>query len=197
VIIEREEVRSILERARDTGGAPDGKTCSLQGMGMFRLYLSREVRLHVWDSRFIVEKVSTIHTHPWDFLSHVLSGVILDRRFCKFDQATSETSNYLEQEIVCGPGGGASGRPTPVRLKWDGDAVTVRGYEYIHSHSDIHETVAKCGTVTLVERKFKKDTEHALVYFRKDRTWVSAEPRPAREDEVKSMARMALDRWEA
>jgi len=193
MIATREEVHSILERARETGGAPAGKTWSLQGMGMFRLYLSREVRLHVWDTRFIVERVSTIHTHPWDFYSHVLSGVLVDRLFRKDD---AYGDDYQEQEIVCGPGGGASSEARPVKLLHERDLVVRSGVGYDRSYSDIHETVPKCGTVTVVERKFREDTEHALVYFRKDRTWVSAEPRAAQDNEVRAMARMALDRWE-
>jgi hypothetical protein len=171
---------------------------SLQGMGMFRLYLSKEVRLHVWDMRFTVEKVSTLHTHPWGFKSHVLSGVMVDRHFKKRDPATQDldSPNYYEQRIVCGPGGGVAGDKEPVHLTLMASCVYTAGDEYTHVASDVHESVPKSGTVTLLERTFEADTEHAFVYFRMDREWVSAEPRDATPDEVAAMARMALDRWE-
>ena len=172
---------------------------SLQGMGMFRLYLSREVRLHVWDGRFTVERVSTLHTHPWDFTSHVLSGCLTDRKFKLWDSATATGAavpNYYEQKIVCGPGGGVAGEKTPVHLSTAGDSTYHAGHTYSHAAADVHETVFKSGTVTLLERVFGKDTEHAMVYFRLDREWVSAEPRDAKPEEVEAMARVALDRWE-
>lgn len=170
---------------------------SLQGMGMFRLYLSREVRLHVWDGRFTVERVSTLHTHPWDFTSHVLSGVVVDRVFKEVDAVVpGSPHNYFKQKIVCGPGGGVAGEKEPVRLELANQDAFVAGTEYQRQATDVHETVFKSGTVTLLERRFKEDTEHAMVYFQQDREWVSAEPRDATPEEVSAMARVALDRWD-
>jgi hypothetical protein len=182
-------IRQILEK-------PLGHDWSLQGMGMFRLYLSKEVRLHVWDMRFTVERVSTLHTHPWDFDSHVLSGCILDRSFKRYDLEPTVPATHYEQEIVCGPGGGESSSKKLVRLELFSEEVYASGQSYSHQASDIHESVPKSGTVTVIERTFKKDTEHAMVYFRLDREWVSAEPRRAEPHEVEAMVRMALDRWE-
>ena len=198
-------VKAILERA-------SAHPWSLQGMGMFRLYLSREVRLHVWDMRFTVEKVSTVHTHPWDFTSHVLSGAITNRIFTKVEHGElqrepgfiagfpGQFKEYREQQIVCGPGGGASSEPKRVYLYTpddDGLLTHVTDSYYCQDASDIHESIPKSGTVTLLERTLKEDTEHAYVYFREGRSWVSAEPRDATEHEVLAMARMALDRWES
>ena len=60
-------VKTILEASRHGGISG----WSLQGLGMFRLYLSHEKRLHVWDARFRTSDVSVIHTHPWHFTSEV------------------------------------------------------------------------------------------------------------------------------
>ncbi len=57
---------------------PEAFEWSLQGFGMLRLYLSKEVRLHVWDDRYAVKNVTTIHTHPWHFRSTVLFGELTD-----------------------------------------------------------------------------------------------------------------------
>jgi hypothetical protein len=169
----------------------------LQGMGMFRLYLSREVRLHVWDMRFTVEKVSTLHTHPWNFTSYVLSGAITDRvyRVATLGPEPKDPTHY-EQQIVCGPGGGVAGDKHPVCLESIGDTTWPAGSAYTRYAKEVHESLPKSGTVTLCHRRFLEDTEHANVYFRLDREWVSAEPRDAKPDEVAAMARMALDRWE-
>jgi hypothetical protein len=182
-------IKAILERA-------SAHPWSLQGMGMFRLYLSKEVRLHVWDMRFTVEKVSTLHTHPWAFSSHVLSGVMTDITFKKVDQSSDPPTHY-EQQIVCGPGGGVSADKKPVYLLPSRPTVYGEGATYTREASEIHESVPKSGTVTVIERQFLPDTEHAYVYFRLDREWVSAEPREAKKEEIEAMARMALDRWEA
>jgi hypothetical protein len=169
---------------------------SLQGFGMFRLYLSKQVRLHVWDARFMVEKVTTLHTHPWAFTSHVLSGLMVDRLLRKGPSMTDDPTHY-EQQIVCGPGGGMSSEKVPVRLEPIQIAAYGPGSSYTREASDIHESVYQSGTVTLVERQFLPDTEHAFVYFPLNRTWVTAEPREAKREEIEAMARMALDRWEA
>lgn len=196
-------VKAILDRAT-------AHLWSLQGMGMFRLYLSKEVRLHVWDMRFTVERVSTIHTHPWGFTSDVYSGAITNRVFSKLDETDVEVikqsaswrtnlAAYNEQQIVCGPGGGVSAPPKKVWLYEpddDGCLTWTAGDSYGQEAEDIHESIPKSGTVTVLERRFREDTEHAFVYFREGREWVSAEPREAKTEEVEAMARMALDRWE-
>jgi hypothetical protein len=182
-------IKQVLEH-------PTAHPWSLQGMGMFRLYLSKEVRLHVWDVRFTVERVSTLHTHPWGFTSHVLSGCILDRTFEKPEASDVHPATHWEQKIVCGPGGGVAGDKAPVLLRPLRSAINLAGDTYTHAASDVHESVPKSGTVTIIERTFQEDTEHANVYFRLDREWVSAEPRDATKEEVEAMARMALDRWD-
>jgi hypothetical protein len=182
-------IKAILERA-------SAHPWSLQGMGMFRLYLSKEVRLHVWDMRFTVEKVSTLHTHPWAFTSYVLSGLMTDRLLKKIDPSREPVTHY-EQQIVCGPGGGTSAEKQPVHLEPLQVCTYGAGSSYTREATDVHESVPKSGTVTIIERQFLPDTEHAYVYFRTDREWVSAEPREARKEEVEAMARMALDRWES
>jgi hypothetical protein len=197
-------VKAILERAT-------AHPWSLQGMGMFRLYLSKEVRLHVWDLRYATEPVSTLHTHPWDFTSEVHSGAITNRLFCKLRETDvavirqnaswrRNLAAYNEQQIVCGPGGGVSAPPKEVWLyddDEDGCLTWTTGDSYSMDFDTIHESIPKTGTVTVLHRRFRVDTEHAFVYYRSDRKWVSAEPRDARPEEVEAMAKMALERWES
>lgn len=172
---------------------------SLQGLGMFRTYLSKEVRLHVWDMRFVEPMATTLHTHPWDFTSHVMSGAITDR---VLEEVSWEGAHqYLRQCIVCGPAPEPgmdmrTGTPQAVLLTQMSARTYVTGEVYSLRRHQIHESIPKSGTVTMVERMFYEDTERAFVYHRPGRPFVSAEPRPATADEVARMREVALDRWE-
>ena len=58
---------------------PDMAAWTVQGFGLLRCYPFREtkdVRLHIWNSDLRIEHVSDIHTHPWDFTSHIICGYI-------------------------------------------------------------------------------------------------------------------------
>jgi hypothetical protein len=183
-LITKQLVQKILEN-------PSGYNWSLQGFGMLRLYLSLEVRLHVWDSRFRVPDVSLVHNHPWDFDSYIVAGVIQQRRFLK-----TEGSTHLEYIIKAGPGGFLVTNGTPVKLQ----SLALERYEagesYTQKADEIHESLPMPGTVTLVTRSFtKEDVDHACTYTCNGVPWVSAEPRPATEKEVHAITSFALERW--
>jgi hypothetical protein len=163
---------------------------SLQGLGMFRLYLSRAVRLHVWDSRFAVPNVSTIHDHPWHFSSLVLSGQLTNRIL---EQTEGEPTHH-RQRLLCGVGGHLLGEKEDVRLELGALEIYQIGDRYHEDARDLHESNPEDGTITLVRREFLKDPDHALVCFPLGTEWVSAEPRPATREEVRAMAKLALER---
>lgn len=191
-------IQKILERAT-------AYSWSLQGLGMFRLYLSSDVRLHVWDNRFAFPNVSTIHSHPWDFTSEVISGSITDYQYheqvINDEQPEPEGEgviHYIEQQIVCGPGGGVvDGKKRDVVL-WKTKGNTYRSWPqnsaYILQSTRIHESVAEPGTITMITRRFHEDTEHANVYYPVGTEWVSAEPREASDSEVETMSIIALEK---
>lgn len=181
-------VKSILLRAV----AFDG--WSLQGFGMFRLYLSKAVRLHVWDDRFMVPNVTTIHSHPWHFRSTVISGAITDRLYEVIAFGEKSNPTHHCQKIVCGPGGGATGDMSAVQLRLLQEVTLKEGQSYGLTADAFHESVPEPGTVTIIERQFREDTEHAYVCFPHGQQWVSAEPRPATMREVEAMAERALAR---
>lgn len=188
-MIEKLLVKKILEK-------PSGHDWSLQGFGMLRLYLSDEVRLHVWDSRYAVDDVSTVHTHPWDFRSLVVAGEIINRRFDEYETPGSEfrsLDGFRRQTIKCGEGGGLVGTPEDVWLRGGTPEVYLEGESYVQAAHEIHASLPRDGTVTIVTREFKEDTEHAYVYFEGE--WVSAEPRRATLGEVITICRRSLERW--
>jgi hypothetical protein len=186
--------------------SPDRFRWTVQGLGMLRAYLSPSVRLHIWHSAFEVPGVSSVHDHPWDFESEIVSGRLLNHRYGLVIQtehgpvlrngvgdamgacADPGAPNYVMQPIRCGEGGGPDaacelGEAGPCSLWKLSTTEYQAGDTYSQFARDIHNTVAVDGTVTLVTRRFKKDTEHARVFFPVGTEWVSAEPRNATVDE--------------
>ena len=172
---------------------------SLQGLGMFRMYLSKKIRLHVWaPSKFAVENVSTIHTHPWDFTSTVIAGAITDVLYGEdvaealfVARMTGQKPTHNKQQIVCGPGGGIFGDSQTTNLFVRGRTAFKERQYYQRRANEVHESRPTDGTVTIIEREFHDDSEHAYVYFPFGKEWVSAEPRPATTDEVAAMKEIA------
>lgn len=195
-------VRNVLENW-------ESHRWSIQGFGMLRTYISKELRLHVWDSDFAVPDVSTVHDHAaWNFESRVVVGRIVNTRyrvrpFPPYDEVeTVEAPDvYIQEKIVCGPGGGltkdmdmtVSGKR--VLLSPLEPETYVAGDVYRQQALEVHSTWSERGTVTLVHREFQPDTEHASVFYCADSKWVSAEPREATRYEIRTIVANALDRF--
>lgn len=162
-----------------------------QGLGMLRVYLRPEVRLHIWSESLMAPKVSSIHTHPWDFESYVVCGHMIDRNYKEQPQFKGDP--YMRQKILCGEGGGLTEAPEFLALQ----ALTTKGYGpgdlYTHRAKDIHNSTFMDGTVTLVTRTFKDDTDHAFVYWPATDVWGSAEPRLATSEEINRVTSQALE----
>lgn len=166
-----------------------------QGLGMLRLYLSDEVRLHVWFPRGSVPGVSTIHTHPWDFVSTVIVGRVVNQRYlCVTPRPEAEP--YWRRPLICGPGGGLTAHPQePVWIQRQPPEIYTAGQNYFQKASEIHESDPAPGTVTAITRTFKADRDTAMVYWPKDTEWVSAEPRDATPTEIDVITQRTLQEW--
>ena len=184
----------VKDTVREMLANPHTTEWTLQGLGMLRAYLddAKRFRLHVWDKRFQVHNVSLTHTHPWDFKSRIIAGAVHNIRW-----AESQGSGvpYYRQTILCGPGGGLEGGPQNVLLKHGAVESYDEGDTYTQKAREIHTSSPVDGTVTLIERDFHGDVVHANVYWRIDREWVSAEPRPATRLEVDLITGYSLYRW--
>lgn len=161
--------------------APYNIKWSVQGLGMLRMYLSENLRLHIWHNDFRVPNVSTVHDHPWDFESSIVAGQITNKRYVPAVEGTP----FMHNLIKCGEGGGLTEvPPRSVML----EALPFETYRTDESYNqdaqEIHETEALDGTITIIRRTFHKDTEHAHVFWQGS-GWVSAEPREATQAEVK------------
>lgn len=181
-------VKRLLEDALD-------HEWSIQGLGMLRLYLNKEWRLHVWADEARVKDVSTIHDHPWGFTSQIISGQIRNITYVE----TGVGDSYMKQQIVCGPGGGVAALPSLTALKQQFDRTWRAGATYSQTAEEIHESQPDDGSVSLIQRRFAADTEHAHVFYRHEQgvTWVSAEPRVATPMEVVRITQNALAKWSA
>lgn len=187
----RAAVRAILTKAY-------AYEWSIQGFGMLRCYLSTEVRLHIGDSRFKVPDVSTVHDHPWDFTSYIVAGQVTQYRFVEHP---TDGEGFQRSIIRCGVGGGlvraecGVEAPEQVFLRRSDIETYVAGQWYSQRADEIHESLPADGTVTIVERQFKADTEHARVYYQTP-AWVSAEPRAATPREIAEAVGVALAQFE-
>lgn len=181
-------VRSILEQWR-------AYTWTIQGFGFIRTKLADVGRIHVWDSRLAVQRVSTVHTHPWRLRSTIISGELINQRFGM--SADGEFLPYLHSHIKTGEGGGLVGDPEDVRLKSFAPELYGAGSSYQQQPEEIHRTIAQDGTVTLMERPQGPPLEEASVYWPRGTSWVSAEPRPAEAWEIEPVIAYALARWYA
>lgn len=164
---------------------------SLQGLGMLRTYLAPDVRLHVWDSRHAFDDVSEMHTHPWNFVSHVIAGEVSQVRYIESDLGIP----WQKQKIFCGIGGGLTGEPQEVKLQACYKETYGEGHVYQQNANEIHISSPLDGTVTIVERQFLEDADHAYVFFPVGESWVTAEPRMASPSEVLTITSYALHRW--
>lgn len=175
---------------------------TLQGFGMLRTYLTKELRLHVWNSSFAVPRVTTTHDHPWNFESLVIVGRITNSRYRQWPcthtpeqvDALKIRRPFIRARIVCGTGGGVVDDLDRKRVWLDPlrPEVYGPGESYTQLAAEVHHTSYEDGTVTLVRREFLPDTEHAHVFYRDGEEWVSAEPRPASPDEVEAVVTRAL-----
>lgn len=183
----QDAIRKLLEHA-------DRLEWSLQGFGMLRAYLGadKRTRLHIWDDRYAVPNVSTIHDHPWHFESLVVSGQVENTIY--EEQAPVGATHHV-QRIICGPGGCAMDRLPDVRLYVVSSRVYRAEQVYGQRAHWVHESKPSRGAVTLVHRKFLDQTEQAHVLFPVGAEWVSAEPRPATREEVASIVGYALSVW--
>lgn len=170
---------------------------SLQGFGMLRCYLDpeKQFRLHIWDPARAAYEVSTLHNHPWDFTSVIISGEVADRTYLVREVDLATRNTHWRQRIQCGEGGGLCGGRQGVQVRPLQTNLYRNGATYGHVAETVHESIPSAGAVTLIRRHFHPDTEHADVLWPVDKVWVSAEPHPATKDEVEHFTRLALKEW--
>jgi hypothetical protein len=187
----RELIALLAKNILENPLAP-GRNWSVQGLGMMRFYLNPNVRLHIWDRSLRVPGVSPIHTHPWNFTSYVVVGVVDN---IKYDVGEKSGEAASRVQIQCGSDAVMTGEVEALRLRI-ADVKTIRaGYSYWQDSREIHQSQPADGTVTLVVREPLTDPDHADVYWFGDGAWVDAKPRAATNEEVLRVTQHSLEIW--
>lgn len=179
---------------------------SLQGLGMLRLNITRELRLHIWDSRFKTPGVSTIHTHPWDLTSCILAGTLIQNRFVAsedFEQLSNSVFDfklYNRIKLKCGPKGAEKqteiSAPERVCLHRYPDEVFEEGDAYSQTASEIHESFPEDGTITLVHKQYDPARDDsAYVFYPAGGRWGDANHYSPSSDIVRDIVAASLHKW--
>ena len=192
------EIKRILEDP--LGSTPPNTRWTLQGFGMLRLYLTDDEvwRLHIWDAGMAVTDVTTVHDHPWDLDSRIISGHLHNQRFERLDEGVETQGHDAEWNAVLirtGEGGGPKQDPEKWWLRPSPTESYDPGDLYHQDAPEIHESIPQPGCVTVVRRTFSRQRDIATSLYRSTPEWVSAEPRPAYPEEIMHFTMLALERW--
>jgi hypothetical protein len=153
-------VEELRDAARRLCESPKQTEWMLHGSGLLRCSLVGEhsIRLHVWSPQHRTPGVAELHTHPRDFFSIVLAGEMTNQRFQK-----NGAESFMEQAFQWAEewGEGApEGEPHPCFLEQTTEERLTRGDRYVQTADEIHRSDPAEGSVTIVERAFRNDTEY-------------------------------------
>lgn len=176
-----------------------------QGFGFLRTKLGEVGRIHIWDGRLRTPLVSDIHAHPWPLKSTIISGELINQRFRVANYKNYPVRGpdgelmlpYLEQDIQTGEGGGLKNESMEVCLRSEPPEFYVPGMTYTQDSSEVHRSIPRDGTVTLLERPLGPPDESTVVYWPHGTNWVSAEPKVPPAYLVEQVISYALAVWNA
>lgn len=176
----------ILTAAHGALTLPESHKWEVQGFGMLRTYLdeAQVFRLHIWSMVLQAHEVSTIHDHPWNFTSHVLSGQVNNRRYVPTQDLTRSCLVTREFQLKCGADAHTIGESRLSLLEPQPWENIKAGESYSQLAEEVHESFPFCGTVTVIQRTFTKPRDYARVFIKPGYSFVSAAPRPASAQEV-------------
>jgi hypothetical protein len=161
---------------------------SVQGFGMLRLYIRKIGRLHIWDDHLRYPNVSMIHNHSWDLRSTVVCGALANARYSRDDVIGRP---YKTHRMITGYNCVTVSPVVDVRLLDHPIERYQPGDDYAQRAHEIHETLAKNGTVTIMQRN-EDDNGQADIFWPADCTWGTAKPRAATQAEIQSTVERAL-----
>lgn len=183
-------VRAILENA-------DMFDWSLQGLGMLRLYLPGDARLHIWNHDFAFPGASPVHDHlQWGLTSTIVSGEIANQRFKELPTGhyinNTEWQPYHWARFIAGYDAKMLHEPETMLLKRLPVEHYTPGMSYSQEPNEVHQTIAKPGTVTIMQKRPTEDGATARIFWPEGTQWGSAKPRAATPAEVEAITRQAL-----
>ncbi len=123
------------------------------GIGMLRTYLAPDVRLNLWHRDLVNPGISTMHTHPWGFRSHVLLGELRNTRWERVTEDAKRAEPYIEDKIGCGEHfDGLKGEARTVWLRPYPVEVIGPGAVYSQEPDELHTTEFVDGTASVIVR---------------------------------------------
>jgi hypothetical protein len=169
---------------------------TVQGLGMLRMHITENIRLHIWHSSLRVPNVSDIHDHvQWGLKSTIISGLITNIRFRRqIPGATFKmpgSREYLSARIKAGMGGGMEKQLGREWLLEGEEEYYYPGDSYTQAAVEIHRSIAHDGTITFMEKTPTADVDGATVYWQHG-DWVDAMPRAATTEEIERVTQCAL-----
>ena len=203
-----EEKETLLDILKN----PFNYEWEVQGLGMLRTYLNKDTRFQIWNKDLIVDGVTDIHTHPWDFISVILQGKITNHIYKEYPEQVNKSKKYFRCLINTGEDAYVKEKNEVYLLKCDKKTYT-SGNFYIHKKHVPHKITFKDGTVTVLN-KFNKNEEcekyikytdnhitvlgqekssEAYTYVKYGNEWISAMPRPAKDYEIYDTIKKALE----
>jgi hypothetical protein len=185
-------IRALVWEILNDSDSDSSRGWQYQGFGMLRTYLAidgEDWRLNVWHPDYAVKNVSTIHNHPWDFRSYIISGCLVNTIYEVYEFYGSQ---YNFGEIVPGPDGGMKREIGSVNLLGSSKEYYADDH-YSQPRDVIHSTDTIPGTVTL-NLRFNRGEDKALVYWPSGTDWVDAKPRPATQSEIEVFTTAAKKR---
>jgi hypothetical protein len=178
-------VIAILDR-------PRAYQWSVQGLGMLRLYIRDVGRIHIWDSRLRYPGVSPFHTHSWDLESTVVFGAMKNERLIEMPPDSPMGKLFWRKRLICGYDTREVSPPEKVILAVNSVEHYFSSDTYTQSANEIHQSIPKDGTVTLMRRVQGDHDGAASVYWPIDQEFGSAKPRDAKPLEIDAAVELAL-----
>jgi hypothetical protein len=167
---------------------------SLQGLGMLRLHMGNNTRMHVWDLRHAFPGASPIHDHlQWGLASTIVSGRMTNYRY--FEDPAGDPYDWVT--LKAGYGCHFMGAVQRMRLRRGGGEIYLPGDSYSQRPNEIHWSVPDNGTVTVMRKEPTADGESARVFWPAGTEWGSAEPRRATLAEITAITSHALEVFDA
>lgn len=152
----------------------------VQGLGLLRLSIGDNLRLHIWDKALEYPGVSKMHTHSWDLTSYVVCGELRNQRFIEVSRGIP----HWRRRLRCGVGCEWVGPAEVVFLRSMPIETYRHGQTYTQKADEIHVTDAVPGTITLMNRQYDGPAGEANIYWPILEEWGTAEPREATQAEV-------------
>lgn len=181
-------VKDVLEH-------PFNYQWELQGFGMLRTYIDKDTRLQIWLKKYIVEDVTDVHTHPWDFTSYIYQGKIVNNCYSEHPFKVSPNDNEMSFDrclILTGENAYVKEK-IKVLLRKDSSIPYRSGETYHHDKTIPHRIDFIDGTITILSKRNIDVNSLAYSYVPNGKDWVSAAPKIATVGEIREFIKSACD----